>query len=236
MESLVMQSKKVGDAIGAAQTLGLARLFADVPDSFRQMVLGGSAPLAIKKGMSLFERGDAGGHMYVVQEGRIEISIVTEMGKKIVLNQIGPGHCVGEISMIDRGVRTASAIALENSKVFSVSRAAFLDVMKECPQLAINIMEVLCDRLRWVSDSVEEYAAYPFELRLARRLLVLNQSFGDAGKTVGITQDFAGATRESVNKTLMQWKQDGLVDVQRGKILLMDIKVLERIGFGETND
>jgi CRP/FNR family transcriptional regulator, cyclic AMP receptor protein len=235
-----MQSRKTGDGNGPTKTLGLGRVFTDVPDNFRQMFLGGSAAVLTKKGMALFERGDVGGNMYVVQEGRIEISIITETGRKIVLNQIGPGHCIGEISMIDRGMRTASAIALEDSKLFSVSRATLVDVTKQCPQLAINIMEILCDRLRWVSDSVEEYAAYPFELRLARRLLMLNQSFGDAGKTIGITQnelaDFAGATRESVNKTLMQWKQDGLIDVLRGKILLREIKDLERIAFGATND
>ena len=177
--------------------------------------------------------------MYVVQEGRIEISNVTEDGRKIVLNQVGPGHCVGEISMVDNGVRTASAIALEDTRVLAVSRATFFEAARLCPQLSLNLMEILCQRLRWVSDSVEEYALHSFELRLARRLLVLNQSFGDGESSVGITQnslaDFAGATRESVNKTLMQWKQDGLVDVQRGRILLKEIQALERIALGETS-
>jgi CRP/FNR family transcriptional regulator, cyclic AMP receptor protein len=235
-----MQLSKGSVGPKATNIVELARVFSDVPENFRQLVLSGSAPLLIKKGMALFERGDDGGSMYVVRDGRIEISIITEVGRKIVLNQIGPGHCVGEISMIDRGARTASAIALEDSNLFSVSRATFVEAAKLCPQLAINLMEIMCDRLRWVSDSVEEYAAYSFELRLARRLLVLNQSFGDAEKSIWITQnelaDFAGATRESVNKTLMQWKQDGLVDVQRGKILLKEMQVLERIAFGAMND
>ncbi len=139
--------------------------------------------------------------------------------------------------MIDTLERTASAIALENSKLFPVSRAAFLQAASACPQLSVNLMEILCHRLRWVSDSVEEYALHSMELRLARRLLVLNRSFGDAEMGIGITQhdlaDFTGATRESVNKALMQWKQDGVVDVKRGRIHLKNIEMLERIASGE---
>lgn len=235
-----MQLKNNRTAPASGNSLELARLFAQVPEETRQRLLGSTPALLLRKGTSLFERGDEGGSMYVVQDGRLEISLITDAGRKIVLNQIGPGHCVGEISMIDRGARTASAITLEDSKLFSVTRAAFLDATKECPQLSINLMEILCERLRWVSDSVEEYALHTFELRLARRLLVLNQSFGDAEKSIGITQndlaDFAGATRESVNKALMQWKQDGLVDVQRGRIFLKEIQVLERIALGEMLD
>lgn len=220
-----------------ADTLNLARLFVQVPEDVRQRLLKAAPPISLKKGATLFERGDTGGTMFVVQEGRLEISIINDAGRKIVLNQIGPGHCVGEISMIDAKARTASAIAMEATKLFSVSRAAFLEAAAACPQLSVNLMEILCERLRWVSDSVEEYALHSFELRLARRLLVLNKSFGDAKKSIGITQtdlaDFAGATRESVNKTLMQWKQDGLVDVQRGRIFLKEMQVLERIAFGE---
>jgi CRP/FNR family transcriptional regulator, cyclic AMP receptor protein len=235
-----MDSKKNRATPTNADTLELARLFSQVPEDIGQRLLGAAPPLLLKKGANLFERGDAGGTMYVVQDGRIEISIINEAGRKIVLNQVGPGHCVGEISMLDGKARTASASALENARLFAVSRAAFLDAANACPQLSINLMEILCERLRWVSDSVEEYALHSFELRLARRLLVLNKSFGDEEKSIGITQtdlaDFAGATRESVNKTLMQWKQDGLVDVQRGRIFLKEMQVLERIAFGDLAD
>ncbi|MBL8790130.1 MAG: Crp/Fnr family transcriptional regulator [Rhizobiales bacterium] len=235
-----MHSRNDRGATAGRDTLELARLFARVPEEIRQRLLAAAPPLNLRKGASLFERGDSGGTMYVVQDGRIEISIINDAGRKIVLNQVGAGHCVGEISMIDGKARTASAIALETTRLFSVPRAAFVDAAAACPQLSINLMEILCERLRWVSDSVEEYALHSFELRLARRLLVLNRSFGDGEKSIGITQtdlaDFAGATRESVNKTLMQWKQDGLVEVQRGRIFLKEMQVLERIAFGDLAD
>ncbi len=221
----------------ATSALAVTRLFDGVADDERQFVLGVSQALHVKKHATLFERGDAAGIMYVVQSGRIEISIITELGRKIVLNQIPPGHCFGEIGMLDTFDRTASAVALEDTVLLQVMRTTFMEAVRRNPQLAINMMDILCERLRWVSDSVEEYALHALDLRLARRLLVLHKNFGDEENGVRITQnelaDFAGATRESTNKILMHWKADGLVDVMRGKILLVDLKRLDHIANGD---
>lgn len=173
--------------------------------------------------------------MYVVQTGRVEISLITETGRKMVFNQIGPGHCIGEIGMLDAQLRTASAIAIEDSSLQPISRVTFFDAVKNCPQLAINLMEILCERIRWISDSVEEYALHSLHLRLARRLLVLNKNFADADGAIKIAQsdlaDFAGATRESINKILIQWKSEGLINLGRRKIVLLELDKLDQIAY-----
>lgn len=215
----------------------LSRLFEGIPEDVRQFVLGNSQAVHLRKGQALFDRGDEGGTLYVVQTGRIEISLFTEVGRKMVFNQIGPGQCIGEIGMVDGFHRTASAIAIEDSSLLPVSRGTFLQAARQCPQLAINMMEILCERLRWVSDSVEEYALHSLQLRLARRLLVLYRNFGEADGAVKITQndlaDFAGATRESTNKILMQWKIDKLITLGRSKINVIDLAKLERVAFAD---
>lgn len=232
MISAIQPSSRVSTA------LAISRLFDGVDDAIRSAVLAATPPVHVHRNAALFERGDTGGTMYVVQSGRIEISFITELGRKIVLNQIPPGHCFGEIGMVDTLERTASAVALEETTLFPVLRATFMEAVRRNPQLAINLMDILCERLRWVSDSVEEYALHALDLRLARRLLVLHKNFGDADQSVRITQnelaDFAGATRESTNKILMQWKADGVVDVSRGRIFLTDLTKLDRIAHGET--
>jgi CRP/FNR family transcriptional regulator, cyclic AMP receptor protein len=220
-----------------AKAVTLDRLFTGVDGVARDFVLGSSQPVTIKKHAAVFEKDDSSGAMYILQAGRLEICIIGQMGRKIVLNQIAPGQCIGEIGMLDTLPRTASAIAMENSKLLSVSRKVFLEAVQRSPQLAVNLMEVLCERLRWVSDSVEEYALHSLELRLARRLLVMESNFSDAQGYVNITQtdlaDFAGATRESVNKLLMHWKSEGLIEVSRGKILVLDRDRLSLFAHGE---
>ena len=219
--------------------LSMARFFNNVPDDIRQSLLGTAAPINLKKDQRLFERGDAGGTMYVVQSGRIEISVVTEAGRKILLNLTGPGHCFGEVSMVDNGQRTASAVALEDTRLQPIARNKFLEALKRSPELGINLMEILCERVRWVSDSVEEYALHSLYRRLARRLIVLHENFALPDGSIEIAQsdlaDFAGATRESTNKILMQWKSEGLISVKRRNIRLGDMQKLDQLAYGDDN-
>jgi len=218
--------------------LRITRLFEHVPEAEQRLLFAATAPLHLKKGQRLFERGDPGGTMYVVLSGRIEISMLTEAGRKVSLNLIGPGNCFGEISMLDNRDRTASAVAAEDVELQPITRATFFAGIKRCPDLAITLMEILCQRVRWVSDSVEDYAVLPLHQRLARRLLLLQDQFAGPGGAIEIAQsdlaDFAGATRESTNKILMQWKSQGLIAMKRRAIRINDRAEIERLAHEST--
>ncbi len=112
--------------------------------------------------------------MYVVVQGRIEVSVVSAAGRKISLNLISAGNCFGEVGMIDNQDRTASAVALEPTSLQPIGRSTFFAAARVCPDLAITITEILCERVRWLSDSVEDYALLSLDRRLARRLLLLH--------------------------------------------------------------
>ena len=221
------------------QAIAVSRLFSGVPETIREELTRAAHPVSIAKHARLFEQGDAGETMYLVQRGRIEISILSEAGRKIVLNHIPEGHCFGEVSMVDGQKRTASAIAVTPSVVLPITRQCFLKAARDCPQLAINLTEILCERLRWVSASVEEYALMSLDLRLARRLISLHARFGGASGNIAVTQsdlaDHVGATRESTNKILMRWKDNEIVAMKRGEIQIRDMTALERIAHGELS-
>jgi CRP/FNR family cyclic AMP-dependent transcriptional regulator len=211
----------------------MSRLFHDITDDARQLILTSALPLNLQKGQRLFERGDPGGTMYVVMKGRIEISVVSEAGRKISLNLIGSGNCFGEVSMIDNQIRTASAVALEPTSLQPIGRSTFFAAARLCPELAITIAEILSERVRWVSESVEDYALLPLDRRLARRILLLHDKFSNPDGTIEIAQsdlaDFAGATRESTNKILMQWRSQGMISLKRRTIQLIDRAKLDRL-------
>lgn len=226
---------KTNFSLQTAAPIPMARLFKNVPDEIQKSLLLSARVLKLEKSERLFERGDQGGIMYFVQTGRVEISLVTEDGKKLVLNQIGQGHCFGEIAMIDKSRRTASAIAIEKSNLIPITSSIFSETVDRCPQLAINLLEIMCEHIRWISDSVEEYAAHPLDLRLARRLLTLRKNFAGLDGYIEITQndlaDFAGATREATNKILIGWKANGLINLERGKIRVAELEKLNRIAY-----
>jgi CRP-like cAMP-binding protein len=171
----------------------------------------------------LFQKGDSGDALYGIRRGRIRISSGSEAGRAMTLNILGSGDVFGEIALLDGRPRTAEARALERCELFALRRRDFMAFLEGNPSVAVSVIELLCERLRWMSDRVEEAALVPVEVRLARRVLMLAQ---DYGSDVQISQhelgQFIGVSRERVNRQLRRWKRDGLVSVGRSRIGLLD--------------
>ena len=221
-----MQVVSAGPVKSALAVLTEAKPFRSVSEEARQALLQSGQILSFKSGSLLFQHGEPGGSMFVVISGLIEVSVLTPDGRKISLNRLGPGQCFGEISMIDGMPRTADTVALGDARLLSISREAFFDTSQRYPELGLAMVQLLCERVRWLSDSVEDYAILPLERRLARRLLVLFDRFGDEERSIKIAQadlaDFVGATRESINKILIAWRKRGLIGISRKAIQLID--------------
>jgi CRP/FNR family transcriptional regulator, cyclic AMP receptor protein len=164
--------------------------------------------------------------LYVVIAGRVEISVTSVNGHRIALNILAKGDCFGEIGLLDGGARTASAMALEPSRFMIVSRRGYLAAVQQRPSLAMAMIEILCERVRWVSGFLEDQTLLPLMQRLARRLLLLHERFADQTGKLSISQadiaDFSGATREAVNKILVAWRQQGWISLGRSSIVVLN--------------
>jgi CRP-like cAMP-binding protein len=119
--------------------------------------------------------------------------------------------------------RTADAIAAEATDLFIVRRRDFVEFLQQRPAVAMRIIELLCERLRWTSERMEETVLLPVSERLARRLVALGE---DYGADLSVSQEelaaFVGATRETVNRQLQVWKRMNLVELGRNRIRLID--------------
>jgi CRP-like cAMP-binding protein len=104
-----------------------------------------------------------------------------------------------------------------------VHRRDFLDLLTRRPMVAVRIIELLCERVRWMSDRMEESVLLPLSTRLARRIIALAE---DYGAELRVSQEelavFIGATRESVNRQLQTWKRKGLIEIGRSRIRLIN--------------
>jgi CRP-like cAMP-binding protein len=180
-------------------------------------------------GESLFLKGDPGDALYAVRRGQIRIATGTDAGRRLTLNLLGPGDVFGEVALLDGRPRTADATATEPTELFMVRRRDFLELLERQPQFAIRLIELLCQRIRWMSERMEESVLFPLSHRLARRLIALGE---DYGADVAVSQEelavFVGATRESVNRQLQAWKKRGLVELGRSHIRLVDVDGLAK--------
>ena len=158
-------------------------------------------------------------------------------GRKLSLEIMAAPQLFGEIGLF-AGRRTADATALTAAVLRSVRRADLLAAIRTEPDLALALIDLLCARLRSISDKLEERAFQPLPARLARRLLHLRDTFAEQDGTIRLSQsdlaDFVGASREAVAKTVGHWRQQGWIDLSRGVILVRNRAALQNIARGEA--
>ena len=187
----------------------------------------------LDEGETLFVQGDDGDALYIVVSGRVEISTMSIGGKKLSLNIMKPEDVFGEIAAIDGGPRTATATTLETTTLRRISRADILGLLLREPDVATDLISVLCDRVRWVSQQVEDFGLHGIECRLAHRLLLLDHKISSDSGQFNISQndlaDFLGASRESVNKVLQLWVARGFIELSRGSISILMRDAIEEI-------
>ena len=195
---------------------------------------------AVRRGTIIFSKGDPGNSLYAVVKGTVKIGVTSAVGREAVFNIITPGEIFGEIALLDGGERTADAVATTDSELLVVDRREFMPFVKNQPILAIKLIELLCVRLRWISDHVEQVVLPHLPGRLARALIRLAEK--NAATTVKqrltVTQlelgQMVGMSRESINKQLRAWSKRNLVRLERGGIAILNRRGLDEIALADS--
>lgn len=103
---------------------------------------------------TIFWMGDRGDALYLVSSGRVAITVPNDKGEHITLDTLGPGGIFGEISLLDGGPRTATIRAIDDTEVFSLSRADFHGFIRRRPDVAIDMLSVLGQRQRASTEAL----------------------------------------------------------------------------------
>jgi len=193
----------------------------------------------------IFSQGDPGDGLYIVVEGHVSITRQSIDGDELILSVHDPSEYFGELSLFDGEPRSAGAVSIDDSTVLFLSRSAFRSFIDAHPGALFACLEVIVRQLRRLTDLTDEIALLDVRSRLARRLLRLaEQGVVETGGERGqrgehafrITQQqlasMTGATRESVNKHLNAFVDDGMIRLERGYIRILDRERLERCSEG----
>jgi CRP/FNR family transcriptional regulator, cyclic AMP receptor protein len=192
----------------------------------------------VRRGQTIFQRGDEGSSLMAVLRGRVRISSFSGDGKEVTLNVINPGEIFGEIALLDGEPRSADATAIEDSALLVVERRHFLPFLRQNEDLFLRLLAVLCSRLRRTSTALEEIALFDLPVRLARVLLKLGDDYGRpnaAGTRIDLKlsqrdlSNLVASSRESVNKQLRTWREGGVVDMEEGFLVLRRPADLKRL-------
>jgi CRP/FNR family transcriptional regulator, cyclic AMP receptor protein len=131
-----------------ATLLSNVPLFALLDDQERAVLAQRVELVERKAGELLFKQNELGGSLYVVAEGEVEMFVTTHTGDKLVVDLATPGHFFGEISLLDGGVRTASAVVKADSKMLVIDREDIEELLKLKPAAAMDIVTAIGRRLR----------------------------------------------------------------------------------------
>lgn len=189
----------------------------------------------LARGEVIFQRGDDGTDLYLIQKGEVTIRLSSSEGKEVTLALLRRGDSFGELALLDNEPRSTDAVAREETWLLSLRQEDFQRFLEERPQVVPDLLANLSRMVRRVTQTVHDASFLDARARLARVLLDLAQAQGQPGaEGVAIpsrlTQvelaSLCGLTRESTNRWLRFYVREGLLSYEGGVITLLDTQHL----------
>jgi CRP-like cAMP-binding protein len=201
---------------------------------------GQSAKLPPK--FTLFRQGDPAEKCYLVQRGRLKLAKLNEAGKEAIIRYIGAGEMAAAVAVLKGSDYPVTAETVEETEVTGWNKPTFLRLLHAHPEIAVNMLGVVLDRLEEVQQRYLELCSEAVEQRIARTLLRLMQRAGSRradGILIEIPlsrqsiADYSGTTLYTVSRILSSWEKNGWVQSGRERVLITDPHAL--VKFAEGN-
>lgn len=219
------------------EVLARSGLFQGVSQEDAEALIAHLEYLEVPKGHTIFAQGEFGDSLYIIMTGKVKIGRRTADGRENMLAVLGPGDLSGELSVFDPGPRTASAVAVTDSKLARLRQTALRPWIAARPQIGEQLLRVLARRLRRTNDMLADLIFTDVPGRVAKNLLILAKKFGTReGAALRVTHDLTqeelaqlvGASRETVNKALADFASRGWLRLEGKSVVILDPERLAR--------
>lgn len=209
-------------------------LFRWLPDDVQRDFIAATRPRTLNAGATLYSQGDVATEMYRIIDGVVRLSVLRHDGRELTYSVFGAPACFGFSSLIDHKGLPHTATAQTDMRIEVISRAAFQDLRARHRPLDEALLQALCGHMRTLSIYMGDASLDGLPNRMARRLADLAGSKrDDPTPVVEMSQaDLAtmlGASRQSVNKQLRQFEDTGLIRLNYGTIVVLDLAALEAL-------
>lgn len=217
--------------------LARTALFASLERPTLERLADVSTARTYRHGQFLWFQGDAGDHLVVIVDGLVKVVVASERGDEMVLVTLGPPETVGELAVIDRGPRSASAVAVETTKVLMISHTALTGLMKTDPLLLDAVLSSVGALVRRLTEQASDLVFLDLGGRVAKLLVRLAEERGrdrdglltlDLGLTQSDLAHMVGGSRPPVNRILQGLAARGLIAMDGRAIVIRDAAALRR--------
>lgn len=199
-------------------------LLRSVGDAEREAITACLRTHRFGRGQTVFNDGDRGDCLYLVQSGRLDVQVGTPAGQLVTLRVIHPGELFGELALVHPdNRRTGRVTALEATELSALFRRDFESLRATIPSVDRFLVAALAERVVRTSELAVEMLLPP-ETRIWKRLAVLADAYGS--DPIAMSQEtlaqVAGTVRQTANRVLQAGVRDGIVALGRGTIVVLD--------------
>jgi CRP-like cAMP-binding protein len=213
-------------------------MFSRLADNHLALLSANLGAQSFARGATIFHQGSVGNTLYIIVQGQVRIYTISATGHELSVMIFREGDFFGDLALLDGLPRSASAVAMSETTTLTLHRTAFQQTIQAFPPIAIAVLEALAGRLRHSNTYAEYLVSHSAPQRVVRRLLDLADQHGvahsDATHTIELflTQDdlasLAGTTRETVNRVLASLRDQGLIQVERARISVLNLVQIEQ--------
>jgi len=210
-------------------------LFSGLSGHEQKNILDRCTSRSFHRGDVIVRQGSGGRDMFFVTAGSLKVSVLSEKGKEVSFAVLRKGGYFGELSMIDGRLRSATVTAIEDSELLVLGYSEYQQLFQKHPhtatQFLTRMLSTLANRLRATDELYQDSVFLDVSARLAKFLLgtsIETSKSGSARRVIDIRLSqyelgtLINASRETVNKQLRDWESKGIVDIDKGKIVLLN--------------
>src|SRR3954449_2518951 len=139
-------------------------LFQTMDDAERAAIAALMDEAQFKAGQQLFHERDQGGICYILRSGRVELSVEDANQQKLIVDVLEPGELCGELSLLDGGKRSTSAVALTDVETLVLERSELVDFLRRQPDASLDVIQVLVKRIRRADALLKQRVQDPNEI------------------------------------------------------------------------
>jgi CRP-like cAMP-binding protein len=176
----------------------------------------------LRPGEVLWQQGDQAGGVIVLESGELDLYEESVAGDILILNTLGSGSLLGEMSALDGRPHSASVRARGECRLRQLSAEEFSLALRVQPELTLALLRMQSERVRRLTRRLAQVGLQPVLVRLVRALLERSHGSSSLAITHHELAARAATTRESVTKALRILASDGLVRTERGVVHLLD--------------
>jgi CRP-like cAMP-binding protein len=221
------------------RALAAIPLFAELDEPARRELARCARLTQVEAGEVVIERGEPAQALFAIQRGKLKVVAPRPGGRDATLHILGPGDVFGEVALFQEKGRTARVTALETASLLVLDRRDFMQLVQRSGELATRVLTLMARRLHDTIAHFDEATSLEVPQRLARKLLSLSQLFGakEADGRVSLMlslsqselAELVDTSRQSVNRLLSRWRDQGMLRMEDGRVVLLDLAGLRAL-------